>query len=209
MRASHTCHPEFRTASSGKGGQKRRVRDSAYVKRRHPSASLRRTPERSASARKRRCAQSKGACAPFVSGSVLRLRSGGLLRLRAAGTAGAKLNSAAALRSGCFRRWKKGLVSEQRGTSISGIKVHNGRAKDSRDPARKDTKSVTTRVCRSTWPPRDTTGVLRSPIRVRVCRSPEGLAQDDKNGGLFVRRLAYGHLTFMPLDEVGASEGPL
>ena len=99
------CHPELPTAFSGKGGQKRRVRDSANIKPRHPSASLRRTPERSASARKRRCAQSKGACAPFVSGSVL--------RLRAAGTARAKLISAAALRSGCFRRWKKCLVSEQ------------------------------------------------------------------------------------------------
>ncbi len=55
-------HPEFRTAFSGKGSKKRRVRGSAHNKRRHP--------ERSASARKRRCAQSKGACAPFVSGSA-------------------------------------------------------------------------------------------------------------------------------------------
>lgn len=73
---------------------------SAHNTRRHPSASLRRTPERSASARKRRCAQSKGACAPFVSRSALRRRSGALLRLRAAGTATAKLFSAAALRAG-------------------------------------------------------------------------------------------------------------
>ena len=94
---SRRSSPEFRTAFSGSGDQKRRVRGSAHKKRRHP--------ERSASARKRRCAQSKGACAPFVSGSVL--------RLRAAGTARAKLISAAALRSGCFRRWKKCLVSEQ------------------------------------------------------------------------------------------------
>ena len=94
------CHPELRTAFSGKGGKKRRVRGSAHKKSRHP--------ERSASARERRCAQSKDACAPFVSGSAL--------RLRAAGTAGAKLISVAALRSGCFRRLMKGLVSEQRGT---------------------------------------------------------------------------------------------
>jgi len=47
-----------------------------------------RHPERSASARKRRCAKSKDACAPFESGSARRFRSGGLLRLRAAGTPG-------------------------------------------------------------------------------------------------------------------------
>ncbi len=88
-----------------------RLSQRAHKKRRHPSASLRRTPERSASARKRRCAQSKGACAPFVSGSALRRRSGALLRLRAAGTAGAKRFSAAALNSRCFRRLMKGLVS--------------------------------------------------------------------------------------------------
>ena len=94
---AYACHAKFRTAIGGKGDQKRRVRGSAHKKRRHP--------ERSASARKRRCAQSKGACALLVSGSVL--------RLRAAGTAGAKLISAAALRSGCFRRWMRDLVSEQ------------------------------------------------------------------------------------------------
>ena len=156
---AHACHAEFRTVFSGKGGNKRRVRGSAHNKRRHPSASLRRTPERSASARKRRCAQSKGACAPFVSGSVL--------RLRAAGTAGAKLISAAALRSGCFRRWKKGLVSEQRahGTaalpSVPGarsISISAGRALTchGRDPS----PGCSTRAC------------LGPVARLRVTRAP-------------------------------------
>ena len=41
-----------------------------------------------------------------------------LLRLRAAGTAGANFITAAALRSGCFRSWMKGLVSEQPATGL-------------------------------------------------------------------------------------------
>ena len=32
-----------------------------------------------------------------------------------------------------------------------------------------------------------------------MCRSPEGLAQDDKNVGSFMRRLAHAHLNLVPL----------
>ena len=87
----------------------------------------------------------------------------------------AKFITAAALRSGCFRRRMKSLVSEQRGPLSLGIPGRIGRAKDPCDAARKHRKSVTTRICRFTHARGDITGVLRSPRYALACRRSAGL----------------------------------